>query len=83
MIWNGSKSQLFPSNIQNKALRKLSQLDASQMLSDLKKPPGNRLKSLTGNRKGQMSIWINTQWRICFRWEGADAHDVEIVDYHK
>ena len=59
-----------------------TQLDASQTLDDLKNPPGNRLESLKGNRIGQMSIRINNQWRVCFVWEDAEAHDVEIVDYH-
>ena len=69
-------------NIERAALRKLSQLDWSLLLTDLKVPPGNRLEALKGDRKGQHSIRINDQWRICFRWEGGDAFDVEIVDYH-
>ncbi|MGB0910497.1 MAG: type II toxin-antitoxin system RelE/ParE family toxin [Nitrospirales bacterium] len=81
-IWNGRYSQKFPSNIQNRALRKLRQLDASQTLADLKNPPGNGLEPLKGDRIGQMSIRINEQWRICFVWTNAEAHAVEIVDYH-
>ena len=81
-IWNGLKSRSFPGDIQDRALRKLRQLDASQTLDDLKNPPGNRLEPLQGNRIGQMSIRINNQWRICFVWEDAEAHDVAIVDYH-
>ena len=52
------------------------------MLEDLKAPPGKQLEALKGDRKGQHSIRINDQWRVCFTWKGGDAHDVEIVDYH-
>lgn len=69
-------------NIERPALRKLAQLDWSAVLDDLKAPPGNRLEALKGGRKGQHSIRINDQWRICFRWQEDGAHDVEIVDYH-
>jgi len=64
------------------ALRKLRQLDAAVTLSDLRVPPGNRLEKLRGGRAGQHSIRINDRWRLCFRWTGGDAFDVEIVDYH-
>jgi len=57
-------------------------LDAASELKDLRVPPGNRLEVLRGDRKGQHSIRINDQWRVCFRWKGRDAHDVEIADYH-
>jgi proteic killer suppression protein len=57
-------------------------LDAAEQLEDLQVPPGNRLEKLAGNRKGQHSIRINDQWRICFRWHQGDAYEVEIVDYH-
>lgn len=57
-------------------------LNNAQTLMDLRIPPGNRLEALRGDREGQHSIRINDQWRICFRWEGNDAYDVEIVDYH-
>jgi toxin HigB-1 len=63
------------------AMRKLRQLDAVSEVAELRIPPGNRLEMLTGNRKGQYSIRINDQWRLCFRWENG-AHDVEIIDYH-
>lgn len=63
-------------------LRKLLILDAAERLDDLRVPPGNRLEKLRGDRAGQHSIRVNDQWRICFRWEGSDAHDVDIVDYH-
>jgi len=64
------------------ARRKLRQLEIAGQLADLKVPPGNRLEALKGNRQGQMSIRINDQWRICFRWTQAGPADVEIVDYH-
>ncbi|MFH1497337.1 MAG: type II toxin-antitoxin system RelE/ParE family toxin [Verrucomicrobiota bacterium] len=72
----------FPPSILNTARRKLIQLNASRLLSDLRIPPGNRLEALKGNRKGQHSIRINNQWRICFIWTGTDATDAEITDYH-
>ncbi len=72
----------FGADVQRIALRKLRQLDAAVTLEDLRVPPGNRLERLRGDRAGEWSIRINDQWRICFRWEGGDAHDVEIVDYH-
>lgn len=64
------------------ALRKLAQIDASSSLDDLRFPPGNRLEALKGSRQGQVSLRINDQWRICFRWRNGGAEDVEIVDYH-
>ncbi|MHB8382507.1 MAG: type II toxin-antitoxin system RelE/ParE family toxin [Candidatus Binataceae bacterium] len=64
------------------ARRKLRQLNAATELRDMSAPPGNRLEALRGNRQGQYSIRINEQWRICFRWTGTDADEVEIVDYH-
>ena len=69
-------------NIERVALRKLSQLDWSAVLDDLKIPPGNRLESLKNNRQGQHSIRINEQWRLCFIWTADGAAEVEIVDYH-
>jgi len=68
-------------NIERGALRKLQQLKISELLTDLKIPPGNRLETLKGDRDGQFSIRINDQFRICFRWT-TGAEDVEIVDYH-
>jgi toxin HigB-1 len=81
-IWQGRVSRKFPPDIQNRALRKLRQLDAAITIDDLKQPPSNHLESLKGKRKGQMSIRINDQWRICFVWDDSEALDVEIVDYH-
>ena len=69
-------------NYERVALRKLRQLQVAVKLSDLKVPPGNRLEQLKGNRKGQHSIRINDQYRLCFRWTPAGATDVEITDYH-
>ena len=68
--------------LQRAALRKLLLVDAAESLDDLRVPPGNRLEKLLGDRAGQYSIRINDQYRVCFRWQGSDAHDVEIVDYH-
>jgi toxin HigB-1 len=68
--------------IERVARRKLLLLHQVQLLEDLKVPPGNRLEALKGDRKGQHSIRINDQWRICFRWKDGDSFDVEIVDYH-
>jgi len=69
-------------NIERSALRKLVQLDVSSVLDDLRVPPGNRLEALKGERKGQMSIRINDQWRVCFVWTATGPANVEIVDYH-
>jgi proteic killer suppression protein len=68
--------------IERVARRKLRQLEIAGRLEDLRVPPGNRLEALKGNREGQMSIRINDQWRVCFRWTDAGPADVEIVDYH-
>lgn len=69
-------------DVQRVALRKLLILDAADSLDDLRVPLGNRLERLTGDRKGQHSIRINDQWRICFIWREGDAHEVEIANYH-
>lgn len=81
-IWEGQSSRAFPRDIQDRALRKLRQLDAARTLDDLRNPPGNRLEALQADREGQLSIRINDQWRICFHWNEGDASEVEIVDYH-
>ncbi len=81
-LWQGERSRKFPRDIQDRALRKLRQLDAAATINDLRNPPGNHLEALKGNRAGQMSIRINNQWRICFRWIDGDAADIEIADYH-
>ncbi len=64
------------------AIRKLDMIDAATKVEDLRSPPGNRLEALKGDRKGQWSIRINQQWRICFRWTADGPANVEIVDYH-
>ena len=71
-----------PRSLWKAAYRKLDLLDSATEVNDLRIPPGNRLEALKGDRKGQYSIRINKQWRICFRWYAGDAFDVEIVDYH-
>jgi proteic killer suppression protein len=81
-IWNGIYSRRFPAGIQRPAKRKLVMIHAAISLKDLQVPPGNRLHALPGNRKGQHSISINDQWRICFQWKDGNANNVEITDYH-
>jgi proteic killer suppression protein len=81
-IWNGIRSKRLPRNIQQIARRKLRMLNNARSLNDLRVPPANRLEALRGNRKGQHSIRISDQWRICFVWLKGDAVNVEIVDYH-
>jgi proteic killer suppression protein len=81
-IWSGRRSRRMPFEIQAAALRKLRMLNQARTLADLQVPPGNRLEALRGDRRGQYSIRINQQWRICFRWREGAAQDVEIVDYH-
>jgi proteic killer suppression protein len=81
-IYQRQRSRKLPSDIQQVALRKLRMINNSISINDLRVPPANRLEKLIGNRAGQWSIRINDQWRVCFRWEGSDALDVEITDYH-
>ncbi|TGK05033.1 type II toxin-antitoxin system RelE/ParE family toxin [Leptospira semungkisensis] len=81
-IWYRQFSSKFPPWIQSVAYRKLVMLDRSHTFEDLRIPPSNRLEKLSGNRKGQYSIRINNQWRICFTWDEGIASFVEIVDYH-
>lgn len=81
-IWKGSTSRRLPQDIQAVARRKLRMLNNAHCLDDLRIPPANRLEALKGKRKGQHSIRINDQWRICFVWSEVNAHNVEIVDYH-
>jgi len=68
--------------VQRVGLRKLRVLDAATAIEDLRVPPGNRLEKLRGDRVGQWSIRVNDQWRVCFEWQGGDAYNVELVDYH-
>jgi len=82
LLWEQKRSRRLPADIQKRALVKLQLINAAVELDLLRLPPGNRLEALTGDRKGQYSIRINDQWRICFVWTGTDAENVEIVDYH-
>jgi len=76
------KSRRLPTEIFRRAGMRLTQVNAATSIDDLRFPPSNRLEALKGDRKGQWSIRINEQWRICFRFEDGDAYDVEIIDYH-
>lgn len=78
----GKAIRRIPSDIRSVATRKLDMINAAQELQDLRVPPGNRLEALKGDLRGKHSIRINDQWRVIFRWENGDAHDVEIDDYH-
>jgi proteic killer suppression protein len=80
-VFHAQMARRLPPDIQRTARRKLLQLHAAAQLPDMAVPPGNRLEALKGGRRGQHSIRVNDQWRICFRWESG-AHEVEIVDYH-
>ncbi len=86
-LYNGIASKaarkVLPAALRQKAIDKLTILDAAASLDQLKVPPGNRLEALRGDRSGQHSIPINDQYRICFRWTDAGAMDVEILDYHE
>ena len=81
-IFNRAFSRRLPTGVQRVALRRLVYLHAAGDLNDLSVPPSNRLEKLSGDRRGQHSIRINDQWRICFEWIDGDAYNVEIVDYH-
>lgn len=81
-LWRRERVRSLDSRVLRTALRKLVILDAAVTLDDLRVPPGNRLEALRGDRRGQHSIRINDQWRICFAWTDTGPEDVEIVDYH-
>jgi addiction module HigA family antidote len=81
-VFNRERVRKLGQDVQGLAQRKLAILDAAENLIDLRFPPGNRLEKLSGDRKGEYSIRVNDQWRICFRWRNPDAYDVEIADYH-
>jgi proteic killer suppression protein len=81
-LFQDEHSRRLPQQIERVARRKLLLLHQARRLEDLRAPPGNRLEALKGDRAGQHSIRINDQWRICFRWEGVDAFEAEVVDYH-
>lgn len=81
-ISEGHRSRRVPPAIQRAAKMRLDRLDAAMLLSDLRLPPSHQLEALKGDRKGQHSIRINDQWRVCFIWQDGNAYDVEICDYH-
>jgi len=81
-LYETGTAKRFPADIAKRAARKLEYVDAATRIDDLRVPPGNRLHALDRDRKGQHSISINDQWRICFRFEDGDAYDVEVCDYH-
>ncbi len=81
-VYHGRPVRRVPSDIRARARRKLDMINAAVVVDDLRVPPGNMLEVLRGDRKGQHSIRINDQWRICFRFEAGNAFEVEIVDYH-
>lgn len=80
-LFAGKRVKRF-ANILGVAVRKLQQLDIAATLDAMRAPPGNRLEALSGDRRGQHSIRVNDQWRVCFVWKADGVHDVEIVDYH-
>ena len=82
LVWQGFRPRRLPPDVLRGAFRKLQMIDAAGQVEDLRVPPGNRLEMLVRDRKGQWSIRINDQWRICFRWVNEHAEDVEICDYH-
>ena len=82
ILWETGTSRKLPAQLRRIALRKLFMLDRAATLNDLRVPPGNRLEALIGNRKGQHSVRINDQYRICFIWKDGNAWDVEVTDYH-
>ncbi len=81
-LFGGRKSKAVPEQLREKALAKLLSVDIATDVRDLEAPPSNRLHKLGGKREGQWSISINMQYRVCFEFEGGDAYEVEIVDYH-
>ena len=81
-LYSKGKAKQFPPDIAKRASRKLEYLDLAVRLDDLRVPRSNRLHALSGDRKGQLSISVNTQWRVCFRFEDGDAYEVEVCDYH-
>jgi proteic killer suppression protein len=82
-LFAGYVVKALPNQIQNRVRGKLLAIDAAKQLDDLRLPPGNRLEALHGDRRGQQSIRINDQWRICFEWREGAAWNVEVVHYHQ
>ncbi|MDZ4729125.1 MAG: type II toxin-antitoxin system RelE/ParE family toxin [Xanthomonadales bacterium] len=81
-LYETGKAKGLPADIEKRAARKLEYIDLSSALEDLRTPRGNRLHELEDDRKGQQSISINDQWKMCFRFEQSDAYEVEVCDYH-
>ncbi len=81
-LWKGRKSKAVPEDVRERAVAKLVSINAATSVEELRVPPGNRLHKLGGDREGQWSISINQQHRVCFAFEGGDAYEVEVVDYH-
>jgi toxin HigB-1 len=82
LLWETGRCRRIPANLRRVALRKLMILNAALDLENLRVPPNNRLEVLTKDRKGQHSIRVNDQYRICFPWKAGNAYEVEVVDYH-
>ncbi|MGJ5591229.1 type II toxin-antitoxin system RelE/ParE family toxin [Micrococcus lylae] len=81
-IWHGTYVKRIDRTVQRATLRKLEMINAAHVVDDLRIPPGNRLEQLVGDRRGQYSVRVNAQWRLCFVWTEGGAEDVELVDYH-
>ena len=81
-LWEGRKQKAVPASVRERALAKLISVNIATNAEELRVPPGNRLEKLSGDREGQWSIRINQQYRVCFSFEGGDAYDVEVTDYH-
>jgi proteic killer suppression protein len=81
-LWQSGKNRRVPADLQRRAFKKLAILNAAVTLDNLKVPPGNQLEALRGSRRGQHSIRVNDQYRVCFVWRDGNALEVEVVDYH-
>lgn len=81
-VWKGEAPKRFPPDLVRPSQRKLAMLNAATAVEALRAPPGNKLEALKDDRRGQWSIRVNDQFRVCFRWRDGHAEDVEIVDYH-
>lgn len=81
-LWNGRRSKAVPAQLRERTLAKLLSVEIATNVRELEVPPGNRLEKLRGDREGPWSIRVNQQYRVCFRFEGGDAYNVEVVDYH-
>jgi len=82
LIYEGRSVKRLDTELQRKALRRLRYIDAAQTIEDLRVPPSNKLEKKIGDLKGFYAIWVNSQWRIIFRWVKGAAHDVKLTDYH-